>query len=68
MIDGHECDILGLLTKSSIYNLTNPLEVDIIDRVEVIIAIVPYQMHGILINQHYTPHLFIIKRCDYLRH
>lgn len=68
MIDGHKRDVLGLLAKSSIYNLTNPFEVDIIDRVEVIITIVPNQMHGILINQHHTPHLLIIKSWNYLRH
>ena len=42
MTDGHNGDILGLFAKVGLYDFTNPFEVDIVDRVEVVIAIVSY--------------------------
>lgn len=68
MIDGHDSDVFGLLAKNSLNDLADSFEVDIVDRVEVVIAIVSNEMHGIFVNQHYASHLLIVKRGDELAH
>lgn len=68
MIDCHDSDVLGLLAKNSLNDLADSFEVDIVDRVEVVIAIVSYEMHGIFVDQHHASHLLIVKRCYELAH
>lgn len=68
MIDGHNSDILSLLAKDSLNDFTDSFEVDIIDRVEVVITIVSNQMHGIFVNQHHTSHLLIVEGSHQLAH
>lgn len=68
MIDCHYSDVLGLFAKNSLSDFVYTFEVDIVDRVEVVIAIVSYEMHGIFVDQHHTSHLLIVKRSYQLTH
>jgi nitrous oxidase accessory protein NosD len=61
MVMIHDCEILGPGTERACRNPGNIIQVDGVDGVKVVIAVIPNDEDGVFIDQHQSPHFFVIE-------